>query len=77
MDMTAPGHQERNTSVATNFVRRLGRVALHPLALDNQAGAEQPTPGDLLRKRMRVPVDAEVRSDATATLRTRMLDVRI
>lgn len=52
-----------------DFVRRLRRVALHPLALDDQQGEAQPMPGDLLRKLMRVNAKAEVRSDGTATLR--------
>lgn len=74
LGMTARGQREKDTSVVADFVRRLRRVALHPLALDDQAGEEQPMPGDLLRKLMRVPVEAEVRSDGTATLRTRLPD---
>lgn len=72
--MTAPGQRDKDTAVVADFVRRLRRVALHPLALDDVVGEEQPMPGDLLRKLMRVPVEAEVRSDGTATLRTRLPD---
>jgi hypothetical protein len=46
----------RNADVrlVADFVRRLRRVALHPLALDDQVGEETPMPGDLLRKLMSV-----------------------
>ncbi|MDG4666349.1 hypothetical protein [Mycobacterium sp. 236(2023)] len=72
--MAALRQRDNDTAVVADFVRRLRRVALHPLALDEAVGEEQPMPGDLLRKLMRVPVEAEVRSDGTATLRTRLPD---
>jgi len=64
----------RDTASVADFVRRLRRVALHPLARDDGVGEEMPMPGDRLRKLMKVEIKAEVRSDGTATLRSLLPD---
>ncbi|MBB4855595.1 hypothetical protein HNP40_003002 [Mycobacteroides chelonae] len=66
--------RERDIALVADFVRRLRRVALHPLALDDQVGEATPMPGDLLRKLMKVEAKAEVRSDGTAKLRFQLPD---
>jgi hypothetical protein len=60
--------------LVADIVRRLRRVALHPLALDDGVGEEMPMPGDRLRKLMKVEIKADVRSDGTATLRSLLPD---
>ena len=47
---------DADVQLVADFVRRLRRVALHPLALDDQVGEKTPMPGDLLPKLM--PVDS-------------------
>ncbi|WP_156298545.1 hypothetical protein [Mycobacterium paragordonae] len=72
--MSAAHQLEKDTALVADFVRRLRRVALHPLALNDQVGEAQPMPGDLLRNLMRVEAKGEVRSDGTATLRFQLPD---
>lgn len=66
--------READVQLVADFVRRLRRVALHPLALDDQVDEPTPLPGDLVRKLMKVEIQAEVRSDGTATLRSPLPD---
>ena len=40
--------RDADVRLVSDFVRQLRRVALHPLALDDQVGEETPMPGDLL-----------------------------
>jgi hypothetical protein len=65
-----------DTQLVANFVRRLRRVALHPLALDEQGDDEQlpRLPGDLLRRLMHVPTSAEEHEDGTVTMRSPLPD---
>ena len=49
--------RDEGVRLVADFVRRLRRVALHPLALDDQVGEETPMPGDLLRKRVSVEMN--------------------
>jgi hypothetical protein len=66
----------RDTHLVADFVRRLRRVALHPLALDEQGNADQlpPLPGDLLRRLMHVPTSVEEHEDGTLTVRSLLAD---
>lgn len=72
--MTDDEQRARDTARVADFVRRLRRVALHPLALDDTGDEQPPLPGGLLRKLMHVKVNAELRSDGTATLRSSLPD---
>ncbi len=65
-----------DTQLVADFVRRLRRVALHPLALDEQGDDDQlpPRPGDLLRQLMHVPTIAEDHGDGTVTMRSPLPD---
>jgi hypothetical protein len=65
---------ERDVQLVGDFVRRLRRVALHPLATETVAGEEPPMPGSGLRKLMRGEVHVEVRSDGTATFTSQLPD---
>jgi hypothetical protein len=56
-------------ALVVDFVRRLRRVALHPLALEERDEEEIPLPGDLLRYLMSVTVNFFIREDSTATMR--------
>jgi hypothetical protein len=51
---------DADVQLVADFVRRLRRVALHPLALDDQVGEKTPMPGDLLPKLMPVGLDGSV-----------------
>jgi hypothetical protein len=66
----------RDTQLVADFVRRLRRVALHLLALDEQGDDDQlpPQPGDLLRPLMRVPTSVEEHADGTVTMRSPLPD---
>lgn len=68
--------ETRDTQLVADFVPRLRRVALHPLALDEQGDADQlpPLPGDLLRRLMHVPNSAEEHEDGTVTMRSPLPD---
>jgi hypothetical protein len=68
--------ETRDTQLVADFVRRLRRVALHPLALDEQGDVDQlpPLPGDLLRRLMHVPTSAEEHEDGTVTMRSPLPD---
>jgi hypothetical protein len=65
-----------DTQLVADFVRRLRKVALHPLALDEQGGDDQlpPLPGDLLRRLMHVPTSVEDHGDGTVTVRSPLPD---
>jgi hypothetical protein len=65
-----------DTQLVAGFVRRLRRVALHPLALDEQGDDDQlpPMPGDLLRRLMHVPTSLEEHEDGTVTMRSLLPD---
>jgi hypothetical protein len=66
----------RDTQLVADFVRRLRRVALHPLALDEQGDNDQSPalPGDLLRRLMQVPTSVEEHEDGTLTVRSLLPD---
>jgi hypothetical protein len=66
----------RDTQLVADFVRRLRRVALHPLALDEQGDNDQSPalPGDLLRRLMHVPTSVEEHEDGTLTVRSLLPD---
>ena len=68
--------ETRDTQLVADFVRRLRRVALHPLALDEQGADDQlpPLPGDLLRRLTHVPTSAEEHEDGTMTMRSPLPD---
>lgn len=65
-----------DTQLVADFVRRLRRVALHPLALDEQGDDDQLPlmPGDLLRRLMHVPTTVEEHEDGTVTMRSLLPD---
>jgi len=65
-----------DTQLVADFVRRLRRVALHPLALDEQGDDDQlpPLPGDLLRRLMHVPTSVADHGDGTVTVRSPLPD---
>ncbi len=68
---------EKDVRLVADFVRRLRRVALHPLALDDQGGDQGdgiPLPGAYLRRLMRVEGTVEVRPDRFATIRSPLPD---
>jgi hypothetical protein len=76
MSNGAPG-TDRDTALVADFVRRLRRVALHPLAiqeLDHGLPGLPPMPGDLLRHLMTVPTEQVRNEDGTVTLRTPLPD---
>lgn len=68
--------ETRDTQLVADFVRRLRRVALHPLALDEQGDVDQlpPLPGDLLRRLMHVPTSVEEHEDGKVTMRSPLPD---
>jgi hypothetical protein len=68
--------RETDIALVADFVRRLRRVALHPLALSEGSGedAVMAMPGDLLRTLMGVEISAQLRSDGTATIRWQLPD---
>lgn len=66
--------RDSDVQLIADFVRRLRRVALHPLALATEVDGPTPMPGDYLRKLMQVEVKAEIRSDGTATFRSPLPD---
>jgi hypothetical protein len=47
--------RERDTALVADFVRRLRRVALHPLALDDGVGEQIPMPGESGSMRIGLP----------------------
>jgi hypothetical protein len=66
--------RDAGVRLVADFVRRLCRVALHPLALDDQGGDGVPLPGTYLRRLMRVEGKVEVRPDRSATIRSPLPD---
>jgi hypothetical protein len=60
---------DQDVALIVDFVRRLRRVALHPLALEERDDEELPLPGDQLRYLMSVTVNFFIRGDSTATMR--------
>ncbi len=73
-DSDGDTQRDRDIQRVADFVRRLRRVALHPLATDPVAGEEPAMPGSGLRKLMAGEVHAVVRSDGTATFTSRLPD---
>jgi hypothetical protein len=65
---------DADVQLVAEFVRRLRRVALHALALDDQGDEELALPGGLLRKLMQVPTSAVLHSDGTTTVRSPLPD---
>jgi len=63
---------EVDTQLVADFVRRLRRVALHPLALD--ASGDDSYPGGLLRSLAQVSVGIEEHEDGTFTMRVPLPD---
>ena len=57
-----------DTQLIADFVRRLRRVALHPLALAEADGESPPLPGGMLRWLMEVPTIMEEQDDGTVTV---------
>ena len=57
---------DEDVQLVADFVRRLRRVALHPLALDPGLDG---LPGGLLRWLIQVPTEVEEHDDGTATIR--------
>ncbi len=69
-----PGREE-DIAVLVDAVRRLRRLALHPLALDDTgAEGEVPLPGDYLRMLLRVKNTVEPGPGQTATIRSPLPD---
>lgn len=68
--------RETDIALVADFVRRLRRVALHPLALSQEGDddEETPMPGDFLRTLMGVTLNATLRSDGTATIQWQLPD---
>jgi hypothetical protein len=69
--------RDADVRLVADFVRRLRRVALHPLALEGQGGDDDddiPLPGPYLCKLMRVGGMAEVGLDRFATIRSPLPD---
>lgn len=61
--------------LVADFVRRLRRVALHPLALDEDGGDDvPPMPGNLLRRFLEVPTVKQENEDGTVTLTSPLPD---
>jgi hypothetical protein len=72
--MSMPGREE-DIALLVNAVRRMRRLALHPLALDDTGGdGEVPLPGDYLRMLMRVKNRIEPGPGQTATIRSPLPD---
>lgn len=63
---------EANTQLLADFVRRLRRVALHPLAL--AASDDDDCPGGLLRSLAQVSIEIEEHEDGTVTTRAPLPD---
>jgi hypothetical protein len=64
-------NSDDDISLIADFVRRLRRVALHPLALHElrDDDGSPPLPGGLLRRLMQVPTTTEEQNDGTVTMR--------
>jgi hypothetical protein len=71
--MANTASNSRDVQLVADFVRRLRRVALHPLALRELDGPN-PMPGDLLRHLMDVPTVMDNNDDGTVTLSTPLPD---
>ncbi|MGA9358482.1 MAG: hypothetical protein WBW75_10895 [Mycobacterium sp.] len=70
-----PTARDDDVELVADFVRRLRRVALHPLALDERGGdGIAPMPGAYLRRLLRVEGTLEVRPDRSATMRSPLPD---
>jgi hypothetical protein len=68
-------NREEDISLLVDAVRRMRRLALHPLALDDTGGdGEVPLPGDYLRMLMRVQNTIEPGPDQMATIRSPLPD---
>ncbi len=66
---------DADVQLVADFVRRLRRVALHPLALDDQGGDDFPClPGAYLRMLMTAGGTLLVRPDRSATMRSPLPD---
>jgi hypothetical protein len=67
--------REEDVALLVDAVRRLRRLALHPLALDDTGGeGEVPFPGDYLRMLMQVEGTMEVGPENMATIRSPLPD---
>ena len=66
--------QDVDVQLVADFVRRLRRVALHPLALDDSGGEGMPLPGNYLRMLMTAGGTAEIGPDHLATVRSPLPD---
>jgi hypothetical protein len=67
--------REEDISLLVDAVRRMRRLALHPLALDDTGGDDEvPLPGDYLRMLMRVQSTIEPGPDQFATIRSPLPD---
>jgi hypothetical protein len=62
--------RDADVRLVADFVRRLRRVALHPLALDDSGGKGKLLPGNYLRMLMTAGGTAEVGPDHLATIRS-------
>lgn len=65
---------DADVPLVVDFVRRLRRVALHPLALAEDEREETPMPGDLLRKLMNVFLTVTVVDDQPRAVTTPLPD---
>jgi hypothetical protein len=65
---------DNDVRLVADFVRRLRRIALHPLALDDSGGQGTPLPGNYLRMLMTASGTAEVGPDHIAKIRSPLPD---
>jgi hypothetical protein len=66
--------RDADVQLVADFVRRLRRVALHPLALDDSGGDGVPLPGNYLRMLMTAGGTVEVGQNHSATIRSPLPD---